>query len=70
MLMKTASQFFAKQQGVCVSAVMAAYDRLQAQGLVVARKNQGFFVRDFSSNRRRTRGSGPYLRGCETPRAN
>ncbi|RYX97102.1 MAG: PLP-dependent aminotransferase family protein [Comamonadaceae bacterium] len=36
----------ATQQGVSVSTVVAAYDQLQAQGLVVARKNRGFFVRD------------------------
>ncbi|TAG33913.1 MAG: PLP-dependent aminotransferase family protein, partial [Polaromonas sp.] len=38
----------AEQQGVSVSTVVAAYDQLQAQGLVVARKNSGFFVRDGS----------------------
>jgi DNA-binding transcriptional MocR family regulator len=40
----------AEQQGVSVSTVVAAYDQLQAQGLVVARKNRGFFVRDASLN--------------------
>ncbi|MDP2256410.1 MAG: PLP-dependent aminotransferase family protein [Polaromonas sp.] len=40
----------AAQQGVSVSTVVAAYDQLQAQGLVVARRNRGFFVRDSSSN--------------------
>ena len=40
----------AQQQGVSVSTVVAAYDQLQAQGLVVARKNSGFFVRDVSIN--------------------
>jgi len=40
----------AEQQGVSVSTVVAAYDRLLAQGLVVARKNRGFFVRDASLN--------------------
>ncbi len=40
----------AQQQGVSVSTVVAAYDQLQAQGLVVARRNSGFFVRDFTSN--------------------
>ncbi len=35
----------AAQQGVSVSTVVAAYDQLLAQGLVVARKNSGFFVR-------------------------
>ncbi|MFC5522922.1 PLP-dependent aminotransferase family protein [Polaromonas jejuensis] len=40
----------AEQQGVSVSTVVAAYDQLQAQGLVVARKNRGFFVRDAALN--------------------
>lgn len=40
----------AGQQGVSVSTVVAAYDQLQAQGLVVARRNRGFFVRDASSS--------------------
>lgn len=39
----------AEQQAVSVSTVVAAYDQLQAQGLVVARRNCGFFVRDSSS---------------------
>ena len=38
----------AREQGVSVSTVVAAYDQLQAQGLVVSRKNSGFFVRDAS----------------------
>ena len=38
----------AEQQGVSASTVVAAYDRLLAQGLVEARKNRGFYVR--SSN--------------------
>ena len=40
----------AEQQGVSVSTVVAAYDQLQAQGLVVARRNCGFFVRDLMPN--------------------
>ena len=40
----------AEQQGVSVSTVVAAYDQLLAQGLVVAYKNRGFFVRDASLN--------------------
>ena len=40
----------AQQQGVSVSTVVAAYDQLQAQGLVVARRNSGFFVRDAAFN--------------------
>jgi len=33
-----------------MATVVAAYDQLQAQGLVVARRNRGFFVRDLASN--------------------
>ena len=34
----------AAQHGVSASTVVAAYDQLQAQGLVEARKNRGFYV--------------------------
>lgn len=36
----------ARQQGVSPSTVVAAYDYLLAQGLVEARRNRGFFVRE------------------------
>lgn len=36
----------AEQQGVSPSTVVAAYDQLLAQGLIEARKNRGFFVRE------------------------
>lgn len=36
----------AEQQSVSPSTVVAAYDQLLAQGLVEARKNRGFFVRE------------------------
>lgn len=36
----------AQQQGVSPSTVVAAYDQLLAQGLVEARRNSGFFVRN------------------------
>lgn len=36
----------AEQHAVSPSTVVAAYDQLLAQGLVEARKNRGFFVRD------------------------
>jgi len=36
----------AQQQGVSPSTVVGAYDQLLAQGLVEARKNRGFYVRD------------------------
>jgi DNA-binding transcriptional MocR family regulator len=41
----------AEQQGVSPSTVVAAYDQLLAQGLVEARKNRGFFVRDVGAPR-------------------
>ena len=47
----------AGQQGVSVSTVVAAYDQLQAQGLVVAQKNRGFFVSEWASNR-------PFVQGA------
>ncbi|OIQ74369.1 2-aminoadipate transaminase [mine drainage metagenome] len=36
----------AQQQGVSPSTVVAAYDQLLAQGLVEARKNRGFYIRN------------------------
>ena len=36
----------AQQQGVSASTVVAAYDKLLALGLVEARKNRGFYVRE------------------------
>jgi DNA-binding transcriptional MocR family regulator len=36
----------AQQQGVSPSTVVAAYDQLQAQGLVEARRHRGFYVRN------------------------
>jgi DNA-binding transcriptional MocR family regulator len=41
----------ARQHGVSPSTVVAAYDQLLAQGLVEARKNRGFFVREAASVR-------------------
>ena len=38
----------AQQNGVSPSTVVAAYDQLLAQGLVEARKNRGFFVREMA----------------------
>ena len=40
----------AAQQGVSPSTVVAAYDQLLAHGLVEARRNRGFFVRDLAQN--------------------
>lgn len=39
----------ARQNQVSPSTVVAAYDRLSAQGLVLARRNRGFFVREAAS---------------------
>ncbi len=41
----------AQQHGVSPSTVVAAYDQLLAQGLVEARKNRGFFVREMAAAR-------------------
>lgn len=41
----------AEQQGVSPATVVAAYDQLLAQGLVEARKNRGFFVREAAAPR-------------------
>ena len=38
----------AQQQGVSPSTVVAAYDQLLAHGLVEARKNRGFYVREMA----------------------
>ncbi|MBK0390960.1 PLP-dependent aminotransferase family protein [Ramlibacter algicola] len=45
----------AQQQGVSPSTVVAAYDQLLAQGLVEARKNRGFFVREIAVQQPRQR---------------
>ncbi len=39
----------ARQQGVSPHTVVAAYDQLLAQGLIEARRQRGFFVRDSAS---------------------
>ena len=41
----------AEQNGVSTATVVAAYDQLLAQGLVHARKNRGFFVREMPTAR-------------------
>ncbi len=46
----------AAQHGVSVSTVVAAYDQLQAQGLLVARRNCGFFVRESASKEHQSQG--------------
>ncbi len=50
----------AEQQGVSASTVVAAYDQLQAQGLIEAQRNRGFFVRRASA------GSSVAARGAGT----
>lgn len=47
----------AQLQQVSPSTVVAAYDQLLAQGLVEARKNRGFFVRETASVRPETDGA-------------
>ena len=49
----------ATQQGVSPSTVVAAYDRLLAQGLVEARRNRGFFVRESAAPRRAAAAGNP-----------
>ena len=44
----------AAQHGLSPSTVVAAYDLLQAQGLVEARRSRGFFVRDGTARPRTT----------------
>jgi DNA-binding transcriptional MocR family regulator len=53
----------AQQQGVSPSTVVAAYDQLLAQGLVEARKNRGFFVRESQQEAP----SAPAARGSKPP---
>ena len=48
----------ARQHGVSPSTVVAAYDRLQAQGLVEARRQRGFFVREPGAGSRHGSGGG------------
>jgi DNA-binding transcriptional MocR family regulator len=62
----------AQQQGVSPSTVVAAYDQLLAQGLVDARKNRGFFVRESRSDLAHAGGSlsaqgKPFGPGKSTP---
>ena len=45
----------ARQQGVSPHTVVAAYDQLLAQGLVEARRQRGFYVRDSVAVQRRRR---------------
>ena len=44
----------ARQQGVSPHTVVAAYDQLLAQGLVEARRQRGFYVRDSARGQRRS----------------
>lgn len=49
----------ARQHGVSPSTVVAAYDQLLAQGLVQARKQRGFFVRELPAPRADVRTAAP-----------
>ena len=55
----------ARQHGVSPSTVVAAYDQLQAQGLVEARRQRGFFVREPAAKAR----SAAQARGPTAPLA-
>lgn len=57
----------AEQQGVSPSTVVAAYDQLLAQGLVEARKNRGFFVREAAPARAEEEPAPPPARGGAMP---
>jgi DNA-binding transcriptional MocR family regulator len=57
----------AEQQGVSPSTVVAAYDRLLAQGLVEARRNRGFFVRERVPAPRRSSTPAPVAATDATP---
>jgi DNA-binding transcriptional MocR family regulator len=52
----------ALQQNLSPSTVVAAYDLLQAQGLVEARRNRGFFVRERAAERSDARTAQPSAR--------
>ncbi|MBV8618277.1 MAG: PLP-dependent aminotransferase family protein [Curvibacter sp.] len=49
----------ARQQGVSPYTVVAAYDQLLAQGLVEARRQRGFYVRDVAKQAPRSAEAGP-----------
>jgi DNA-binding transcriptional MocR family regulator len=57
----------ARQQGVSPATVVAAYDLLQAQGLVEAKRQRGFFVRDQALVREAAGGAGQ--QAAAVPRA-
>ena len=48
----------ARQQGVSPHTVVAAYDQLLAQGMVEARKQRGFYVRDSAPTQSKAAGAG------------
>jgi DNA-binding transcriptional MocR family regulator len=57
----------AQRHGVSPSTVVAAYDRLQAQGLVQARPQRGFFVRDSAGPARKAAAPGTAQRSPLRP---
>lgn len=59
----------ALQHSLSPSTVVAAYDLLQAQGLVEARRNRGFFVRERAAERSDARSSLPPARPGLKPAA-
>jgi DNA-binding transcriptional MocR family regulator len=60
----------AQQQGVSASTVVAAYDRLLALGLVEARKNRGFYVRETALDHQIRAQSAPESIASELPYSN
>jgi len=60
----------AQQQGVSPSTVVAAYDLLLAQGLVHARKNRGFFVREPAPAREASPATSPDRRSASAAPVN
>ncbi|HJV24100.1 MAG TPA: PLP-dependent aminotransferase family protein [Aromatoleum sp.] len=58
---------FAETNRVSMSTVVEAYDRLVAEGCLVARQNMGFFIREVGSERPSAKGEGERLPlGMET----
>jgi DNA-binding transcriptional regulator YhcF (GntR family) len=58
----------ARQQGVSPYTVVAAYDQLLAQGLVEARRQRGFYVRDSAPRTTAEQRCGPAASAACRPR--
>jgi DNA-binding transcriptional MocR family regulator len=57
----------AQQHAVSPATVVAAYDRLSAQGLVSARRNRGFFVRESATDRTAAAGAASVADTASSP---